>query len=682
MQSHQLPKPHVAATGFLALALLGLSAGAAQADVALPHIFSDHAVLQREIAVPIWGTGAPGENVAVEFANQTQKTVADAEGNWQIKLAPMAAGGPFVLTVKGKNTLQRADILVGEVWLCSGQSNMEMSMNGTPGGIGDAAKSNDSKLRWLEPAHDPAASPQSDNNMRWESDAPESALRFSAVGYYFAQRLRRELGPNVPIGMINSSWSGSAAEPWVPLSQLATSPTFAPRLEKLDADIAKYQAKKADYDAADAAALAKYQTELARLESQVAANDAGLKAGWENPAFDARDWKTLKIPGRPDDNGFAGLGGAFWFRREIEIPASWAGRALSLHFGNVDERDTTYFNGTQIGATNEIGDREYPIPANLVKAGRNVLTVRVLDFGHNAGGLQGVDFHYWIAPVGAETEKISLAGDWQFRDGTTFPRDSKFRPPTPRANPAATSQTPAALWNGMIAPLVPYGLRGVLWYQGESNAGRAGEYRELFPLLIKSWRAAWDEGDFPFLWVQLAAYQAAQEQPSDHEWSYLREAQTMTLALPKTAMASAIDIGDATNIHPGNKKEVGERLARAAMAVAYGKTDEYSGPLYDSMKIEGNKIRLKFTHSGGLVAKNGALREFAIAGADQKFVWADAQIEGDAVVVSSDAVPNPVAVRYAWAVNPDKANFYNGAGLPASPFRTDGWPQPEKAKKP
>ncbi len=478
----------------------------------LPSLISDHMVLQRDMPVRLWGTAAPNERVTVRFRGQEIATTADEKGRWQVTLPPAPAGGPFDLVVRGGDSeIVVRDVLVGEVWVASGQSNMEwpvaMAMNAEQ----EIAQANDAQIRFFQVPHRVAETPQEEGQGAWRVCSPETVKNFSAVAYFFARELRQHL--KVPVGVIQATWGGTPAEAWTSLPTLQSDPAFRPLLDRWAKILAEYPVARQRYEA-----------ELQK---------------WREAAEQA------KAQGKP-------------------VP---------------------------------------PQP----------------------------------------------------------------RPPLGPEHP----HRPANLFNGMIAPLTKFTIRGVIWYQGESNVGRAAEYRRLFPAMITDWRKAWGLGDFPFLFVQLANFLARKPEPSESAWAELREAQMFALKLPNTGMATAIDIGDANDIHPRNKQEVGRRLALVARAIAYGEPIVYSGPIYERMQVEGNKVRLFFRHVGsGLVCKGEKLTGFAITGVDGKFVWAEAAIEGDTVVVWSPQVPQPVAVRYAWADNPE-VSLYNREGLPALPFRTD-----------
>jgi sialate O-acetylesterase len=403
-----------------------------------------------------------------------------------------------------------------------------------------------------------------------------------------------------------------------------------------------------------------------------AKNDPGSAAmpGWADPALDMSGWKTMRLPQAWEAVALPDYDGVVWFRRTFELPDAWIGHDLMLYLGPIDDRDTTFVNGVRVGAMNQWdAPRNYLVSAKLLKPGTNTIAIRVLDTG-GAGGLNGTPEQLKIEPSDGGGTPVLLAGDWLYRPSAAL---AKVEAPPGFPNDLSLV---VARYNGMIAPLLPFAIKGAIWYQGESNVGRAEQYKKLLPLLIRDWRARFNVGDFPFLIVQLADYLDRRETPSDSEWARLREAQLyVSQTVPRSGLAVTIDIGDAKDIHPKNKQDVGRRLALAALAVAYGQQNESSGPVYRSMKVEGDAIRLTFDHTdGGLVAKdNDCLKGFAIAGADRKFVWADAVIKGKGVVVSSAQVKNPVAVRYGWADNP-ACNLYNKAGLPASPFRTDDFP--------
>lgn len=579
-----------------------------RAPLSLAPLFRDHMVLQRDREVPVWGWGAPGARVEVRFAGSTVTTKVGADGCWSVKIGPFAAGGPHELEV---NDLVVRDVLVGDVWVCSGQSNMEWPVAASANADAEIAAADHPTIRLFTVPKSISATPRAMTNGAWTPCTPDTVRDFSAVAYFFG----REFG-DVPIGLIDASWGGTPCESWTSADALRELPDFAPAVERMERILREPVAPAVD-------------------------------AGTADPDADVSAWKVLELPGHWE-RALPDFDGAVWFRRDVELPAEWAGRDAVLTLGAIDDMDVTWINGQRVGGLEGAGHwntpRRYDVPGAVLRAGRNVIVVRVVDTG-GPGGFSGKPEEMALSRDGAS---IGLAGDWRYLP-------FHMTPPVAVSN----QNSPTALYNGMIAPLAPYGIRGAIWYQGESNASRAAQYRALFPAMIRDWRARWGQGDFAFLFVQLANFMAAKPEPSESAWAELREAQASALSLPNTGMAVAIDIGDAGDIHPRNKQEVGRRLAAAARGE--------SGPLYKRLEIEGDAIRLWFDH--GPPVADGELRGFAIAGEDGRFVWAAATIDGETVVVRG--VPSPRAVRYAWADNPEGCNLVNVAGLPASPFRTD-----------
>jgi sialate O-acetylesterase len=649
-------------------ASLLLAAPFAHATVRLPALVGSHMVLQRERPVPVWGWAAPGEQVRITFRGKTYvATAPDATGRWQATLPATPAGGPCELTVKGQNTLVLTDVLVGDVWLASGQSNMQMPVKDRPGGYQPVQQADQEiaaahwpSIRFFTVSQTAAYRPQAEvAGSGWQVCSPATVAQLSAVAYFFGRDLYQKY--TVPVGLLVSSWGGTPAEAWTSAEGLHALPAFGAQV----ADFAQRTTSLHDDQLA-------YQTKQSELLRNVRAHDHGyLPNGqtWAAANFDARAWPTMPVPGIWESMpGLATYDGVVWLRKEIDLPASLASQPLTLTLGKIDDADSTFINGVRVGyGSGYDKPRRYPVPAGLLHPGRNVIAVRVVDTG-GGGGLVGEPSELMLsAPSGAPA--LPLAGPWQYQVGL----DPQVQPVPPV--PGGGEHAPTALYNGMIAPLQPLALKGVIWYQGESNAERAEQYRTLFPALIADWRRRWNT-ELPFLFVQLASFMPARPAPTESAWAELREAQALTLRLPGTGMATAIDIGEAADIHPHNKQEVGRRLALAARHVAYGDKDVvYSGPTYASMAVAGSSIRLKFSQSGtGLLVKNGpGLQGFAVAGADRQFHWATARLMGQEVVVQSPDVPQPVAVRYDWADNPN-GNLTNKEGLPALPFRTDGWP--------
>ncbi len=630
-----------------------------QADDAKPFLhplFTDNMVLQRSIAAPVWGWTAPGRTVTVKMGGKAAQAVAGAGGKWMAHIGPFPAGGPYTLTVSGPQTVTLHNVLAGDVWLCSGQSNMEFGIGNTINGAQEIANADHPNIRLFlvtKVAADKLRKtvPVNEAEGHWQVCTPKTVAMggwngFSAAGYFFARNLQQSV--QVPIGLIESSWGGTIAEAWTSARALNTMPDFQPAVADLQ-KAAQAAQHGGTYEKALAAWYAKH-------------DPGSAQAAWADPALDVSAWKTMPLPQFFQDAGdpeLAGTNGVVWFRRTFALPAGDANKDAVLHL-TVDDAETTWVNGVQIGATAGFSTpRAYKVAAGLLRPTGNVVAVRVLDTGGKGG--------IWGDPAGLRLDvpggtPLSLTGPWVYKLGTGL-LSSDPPPAAPGSNPNVVS----VLYNGMIAPLVPFGIKGALWYQGESNAGRAQQYQTLLPTLIKDWRTRFGVGNFPFLLVQLAGFQ-----PGD-VWPELREAQMMTAVhVPNVGIATAIDIGDQTDIHPKNKQEVGRRLALVAEAKVYGGKGEYSGPVYKSMQVEGRTIRLTFAHLGdGLMAKDGnPLTSFTIAGKDANFVAANARIEGATVVVSSPQVPTPVAVRYAWAGYPE-TSLYNKAGLPAFPFRTD-----------
>ncbi|MDQ5835410.1 MAG: 9-O-acetylesterase [Acidobacteriota bacterium] len=662
------PKFFLLALGF---ALLPVFQPSARADVRVPSLIGDNMVLQQGRKDRVWGWARAGERVSVTFQGRTSRVNADADGRWQVLIGPFKSGGPFTLTVAGANTLTFKNVLVGDVWVCSGQSNMEWILQNAQGGPQDAAQADYPEIHLFTVQKKTSDKPLEDVQGRWVVTTPKEAAAFSAVGFYFGRELYRRL--KIPLGLIHTSWGGTPAEAWTSRAALAADPSFKAILDRYDKELAD---------------LPRLQREHARLlaewEKQYTVQDEGNRGealGYADPARDLAGWKRMSLPQLWESAGL-NLDGSIWFRRDVEVPPSWAGRDLMLSLGPVDDFDTTYFNGTRVGATGAetpnawMTPRVYKIPGALVRAGRNVVAVRVFD-RMGGGGFGGGPGVMSLAPTGAgKGEAVSLDGAWYYKEESVVESKKVDYSNYPGPPPGPENQNnPSVLYNAMLAPLTPYRIRGAIWYQGESNAGRAYQYRALFPAMIRDWRAAWGEGDFPFYFVQLANWKARKQDSIDSEWAELREAQLMTLkSTPHTGMAVTIDIGNPDDLHPRNKLDVGLRLARWALADVYGQKLEESGPLYDSKTVEGDKVRLRFKHAAGLKTRDGAAPAgFFVAGDDRRFHPAQARIEGTTVVVWSRDVPRPVAVRYAWADSP-AANLSNGDGLPASPFRTDDWP--------
>ena len=649
--------------GFIVLAVSLTATAAESGGLKLASLFTDNMVLQQGRKNPVWGKAQDGAKILVELNGKKAETEAE-NGKWMVKLPSMKQGGPYTMKVaSGNQTVELKNVLIGEVWVASGQSNMEFGLSGAVNGTAEAAAAKYPNIRFFTVERATSTTPLDSVRGTWVECNPKNAPAFSAVAYFFARKLATEDGLNV--GIIHTSWGGTPAEAWTDEETLRSDPEFASLLGLLESFKNSPNLGKQE--------IQKKMEEWEKFWDGVFATNDELGRGWADPAADLSGWTKTDQP--KDGSVLSTIDGVVWYRRDVEIPEAWAGKDLTLKLGPIDDYDISYFNGREVGRIYKdtpnwyITPREYTVPAALVRPGRNTIAVRVVDnwlgggFGGDPGAMQ------IQVKDGSADQAAALAGPWMTK--TAFQFDTKRDPVRPEQG--NESQVSTLLYNAMISPLIPYGIRGSIWYQGESNASRFVQYRKLFPAMIECWRRAWGEGAFPFYFVQLANYMKRADVPTESEWAGLREAQSMTLKLKNTGMAVIIDIGDAGNIHPTNKQDVGKRLALWAEAKVYGKRDiEYSGPLFRKMKVKGGRAFLAFDHAkGGLAAQGGGrLEGFAIAGADGRFVWADAEIDGERVVVSSPGVREPKAVRYGWADNP-AVNLINRAGLPASPFRTD-----------
>ena len=650
------PKVNLSTASSVAILLLLISASGIYADVRVANIFGDNMVIQRDSVVPIWGWSDAGDKITVSAKDQSVGTVASQDGRWTVELQPIAVGEPFNILVKGsRNQFEIKNVLAGEVWLCGGQSNMEWTVNNSGNPKEEVQKANYPLIRHVKIGRQINWKPQNDvENSGWKLCSSETAGNFTAVGYYFARKLHQETG--LPVGLINCNWGGTRAEAWTSSKSLMMHPDYAPRIQKIASEMQNIEQAKVQFEKD----LSQWEKDHANAMSE---SDIFATKG-----FDDSSWKELEVPGQWENQGFARFDGLAWYRKQLEIPQEWVGKRLTLSLAQIDDNDRTFVNGKLIGKTggwNKI--RSYRVPEEANDSTKMEIAVQVHD-SRGAGGLVGPADSMSIS-LQQETP-LKIAGRWKFK---TAKSQAKL-PGRPRAPGFQGPHHPTALFNGMLHPVVPYGLRGVIWYQGESNAGRAYQYRSLFPLMIQDWRRHWQQ-ELPFYWVQLANFRAKKDDPGDSDWAELREAQSMALKLPSTGQAVIIDIGEARDIHPKNKQDVGKRLAYIALNKHYGIAANYSGPKFSSYVVEGNRIRLRFEFADGLKSADGRpLSQFAIAGKDQKFTWAKAIIEGNELIVSSDAVAEPMAVRYAWADNPEGCNLTNASELPASPFRTDDWP--------
>ena len=610
-------------------------------------------ILQRDSKINIWGWASPNEKINIKFNGKNYKATTGADGKWLAQLQPMKAGGPYTMEIAGKNKITLKDILIGDVWFCSGQSNMVHQLNIHDVTYAkDIAEANYPQIRhfWI-PTLTSLPGPKDDlPTGNWKSAIGDDVRPFSAVAYFFARKLYEKY--HVPIGLINASVGGTPIEAW-------TSEEGLKDFAALQATIQKNK------DTAYINGLAR-NAFAGNANRQTHIIDKGMiePVKWYEPSYIPKEWKPINVPGYWEDQGIKDLNGVVWYRKEIDVPASMTGKPAKVFLGRIVDADVLYINGKQVGLTTYLyPQRRYPVPADILKAGKNIFVVRVTNNAGKGGFVP--DKPYCIF---AGNDTIDLKGTWQYKVGEIYqPRTAGG------GGPVNAQNQPTALYNAMVAPVINYTIKGFLWYQGEANTGRAEEYAKLQPAQISDWRNKWKQGELPFFYVQLPGFMDYNYLPSESNWAMLRESQLSALSVPSTAMAVAIDLGEWNDIHPDNKKDVGERLALAAEKIVYGENIVHSGPIYQSATINGNKITINFTNTGsGLTTNDGEeLGEFAIAGDDKKFLWAKAAIEGNTVIVWNDAVPNPKYVRYAWADNPVNPNLYNKEGLPASPFRTD-----------
>ena len=641
---------------FILLAVTFGNVITASAKVTLPSFFTDNMVLQQKASVPFWGQAAANSTVTVISSWDKKKHTAktDSKGNWATTLATPVYGGPYTITIKDKQTLTLKNILIGEVWLCSGQSNMEMPLDGW-GKINnyqeEISNANYPQIRLLQAEHVDSATLLKDLKVQhggWQVCSPSTISDFSSTAYFFAKKIYDE--KHIPIGLLHSSWGGTFIEAWISGGALKEIHDFDTDLKALMSDNDK------------ATLLEKFNADSKEWNAAMVKAERGTNGNWEAEKLKDGSWKTMKLPQLWENDALADVDGVVWFRKEVRLPKTMIGEDITFEF-YADDDDKLWVNGTLIGSTSGYNvRRNYTIPASVWKDKDNVIAIRVAD-GSGGGGIYGNENDLVLK---AGDISLSLAGDWKYAVGV----DYKELPARPFL--AQGQNRPSSLYNAMINPIIKLPIAGVIWYQGESNADRAHQYQTLFPLLIKDWRTKFNNKNLPFFYVQLANFMKSKPQPDSSAWAELREAQFKTLKVPNTGMAVATDIGDATDIHPKNKQEVGYRLARIALAKKYDVTIPYSGPLYKSYVKSGNTITITFDFNTGLKASGESLKGFAVAGDDKVFHWAEAKVVGDNIVVTSKEVKNPVAVRYNWADNPN-GNLVNESGLPASSFRTDEW---------
>ncbi len=619
--------------------------------IKLPKLLSDGAILQRAVDLKLWGWASPAERVDLHFNGTTFSTRTDEQGRWQITLPAQEAGGPHVMVFKGENEIKLRNILFGEVWLCSGQSNMELTMHRVRDKYPDIISTADNPhiRQFLVPDQYDFIEPHEDLEAgQWMEVSPETIEGFSAVAYFFARELYARY--QIPVGLINAALGGSPVEAWMSEDALKEFPYAYSEHQR-------FKDKKLiqEIEAKDSVRQQSWYEKLHRT-------DRGLSKGaeWYRQDFDDSDWLEMKVPGFWADQGLGQIDGAVWFRKKVVLPGKMAGKEAKLWLGRIVDQDSVYVNGQFVGTTGyQYPPRKYVIPAGLLRAGENSIAVRVINEQGKGGFVP--DKPYFIA---VQNDTIGLQGNWKIRLGTTLP---------PLASATFIRWKAGGLYNKMIAPLLPYRIKGVLWYQGESNADEPESYFRTFPALIKNWREKWQQGDFPFLYVQLANFMEESDQPVESNWAELRQAQLSALSLPNTGMAVTIDLGEWNDIHPLNKEDVGKRLALLARRLAYGEPEAKTpvSPIPGHHHFGRKKVTINFLNAPeGLIAKNGQpLQYFEISSNGKDYHKAKAVIRNKKVIVWNEQIRKPVAIRYAWADNPSRANLYSSDGLPASPFQ-------------
>jgi len=633
-----------------------------QAKVTLPAMYTNNMVIQQKSKVKIWGVST-FKNKAIEIKtswdNKIYKTQSDNQGNWSTVFQTSKHGGPYTITINDGDIEQLENILLGEVWFCSGQSNMQMPLADW-GKINnyeaEVKNANFPNIRILQTEMHTANIAQPQTRVLWngwQAVSPQTIPEFSATAYFFARELYNKTG--VPIGLIHSSWGGTIVEAWTSKEGLSSFDEFSRSLARLSAPAAKADLDK-EYELWN----------QIRDENNKGHVRGGL--GWLANQVDTKTWKTMQIPAFFDKEVFPGVDGIVYFRKTVQIPQSWVGKNLKLNLGTIDDNDETYVNGVKVGETQGYTtERHYEIPAQANTENTLTIAVKVTD-GAGEGGIYG-DASL-LKLIGPDNQEINLAGEWYTNLGV----DYRTLPPRPEAMEGPNR--PTVLYNAMVHPFIDFKIKGVIWYQGESNTERTQAYRSIFPAMIKDWRNKWQQQDLPFYFVQLANFMAKEDEPKESAWAELRDAQFYASNLPHTGMAVITDIGDANDVHPKNKQEVGRRLALMALNDLYNKPTVASGPQLKNWKVQGNTIVLTLNPIGKkIVATDNiaqGLKGFTIAGEDGKYVPALALLKGNQVIVSASSIQKPVSVRYAWANNPD-LSLFNDAGLPSSPFSTATW---------
>lgn len=631
----------------------------------LPPLFSDHSVLQQKTKVAIWGKAAPISEILITGSwGKKAKAFSDTEGNWQTNIKTPRAGGPYQITISdNRETVSLSDVLIGEVWLCSGQSNMEMPLKGflpnepIEGSEAAIRSANYPEIRMFTVEQNVNTSPQENMEGEWSVCSPETAGDFSAAAFFFGRKLHQNL--DIPIGLIHSSWGGTPAEAWTPVNELKKVKGF----EKVEEKLGELNNPLSAYNV--------WMNQLEQLDANKFYDEYENLINPEYSAenYDDSHWDSMKIPTWLEGE-FKNFDGIIWFRKSFELSEVDENVAYNLSLGGIDDEDITFVNGIQVGMTrNWTVPRNYALPKGVLKKGKNTIVIRLFD-GASNGGMYGGQ------PIGIEKDGQllqDLSGDWKYHPTailsnnklSVFTAEQAFEA-MPRPPLEINSHLPTGLYNAMVHPLVPFSIKGAIWYQGENNVPRAEQYKTLFPTMIQSWRHKWGRG-FPFYFTQIAPYVYSGK--DNVESAELRNAQNQTLSLPKTGQAVTLDIGSLASIHPPNKKAVGERLARWALAKDYKqKTIAFSGPVCIKAKSDGDKIILDFTIGAkSLVAGKLGLKGFELVFADGSTKEVSALIQGRQVRLENPIGQRPKAVRYAWK-NGSEASLFNSAGLPSSTF--------------
>jgi len=662
MKSRTIKKLGLSLT-IIVLYFLSYSAGLSQGTIQLPYFFGDNMVLQRQKPIKIWGTSFSKKSFEIKFTGEKRKVKPDASGNWKVEFPAKEASGPYEMKFLSDSLFSFKNVMIGDVWLCSGQSNMEWTVMQAFNSGYELRSADIPEIRCFTMSKKRSLSPLSNTSLaQWEISTPDNAAFYSAVAYFFAKNIHE--WEKVPIGLINSTWGGTPIEFWTGLESLSSHPDFKEMATSLLSQHKTFQPVKVSQQKTD--------NENIKTHDKDVPLDKGFAEKWYSLDYNPVEWMPFIAPGHWENQGLKDYDGVVWLRKEFYVPTQLAKRNLVVNLEILDQFDRTFFNGVEIGSINWPGGRRiYYVPGEIVKEGKNLLAIRIENASGNGGfeSKNAIDLRLQELVESDKPLIVPLSGKWLMKQVEVLKQSIPYQ--------GADLNTISSNYNAMIAPLASLSLKGILWYQGESNRLRAYQYRSLFPLMIKDWRKQFQQGDLPFLFCQLAGNLSLTENPVESSLAELREAQTMALALPQTGMAVTIDIGNPYDVHPTNKQEVGRRLALEAEKSVYGKTKLQTSPIYKSMKIEGNKIHIYFTNAdSGLIAKYGDLKGFAIAGEDRKFVWAKAEVRSNEVVVWNDDIRFPVAVRYAWTGSPvesNGANLYNKDEFPASPFRTDTW---------